>query len=328
MNIDKRKDEEMFKKKNKLQRRQEDTYLSMDNGEVVDDLERKKITKEEKKTKPVMSRSRNCDDISDEDLKIITEELDVLDNTPFKSFPDEQSNEEDNTVSDMKATIFNIFKFMFIFCLVAIIGYLLYKTGPSIVNTAKDKINFSFFSNSSNDDKNNSSNIENDSDSKSSLGLMEQHKQNQEAKKLKVTMNNMNTMNDKFKQNWALLKSYCEGFSNNQFTIYMHDKNMEAQNTAFSNTYLEFLNTEEEYTTDCDKALFELYRQRYDNLMNCMTELKDSSSYNRSTVIDVVNKYVESDNSLNNQEFDLLIENFNMYGISYEITEDKIIMVD
>ncbi len=303
----------MFKRKAK--RRKEDTFLSMENGEVIDSSKKK-----EKKSKPEMIHSRGCDEFSDEELQIMKEEEDVFGES-FSTFADEQEPENyiDPNERDMRASVFNIFKFIFIFCIVAILCFGLYKASPLIISKVKEVT-----SNSNNDEKNPATTGE----ETSPLGFIEQHKQNQEAKKLKATMNNMNTFNDNLKQSWALLKGYCEGYSNNSYNIYIHDKNMESVANTIQTEYSTFLTTESEYETECDKALFEIYKQRYEHMNNCMEKLKDSSSYNRSSIIELINGFIEEDNVLNQQEFDLLIENFNKLGISYEITENQIIMMD
>lgn len=306
----------MFKKK--VKRRKEDTYLSMENGEVIDDKNKKK---EKKNNKPEMIHSRGCDEFSEEELQIMKEEEDVFGES-FSTFNDEQQPEDyiDPTERDMKASVFNIFKFIFLFCVVAILGFCLYKASPTIISKVKEI--------ASTDDSNSSNNSQNFGEETSPLGFIEQHKQNQEAKKLKTTMNNMNTFNDKLKQNWALLKGYCEGFSNNTYNMYIHDVNMESVANTIQTEYSTFLATESEYETDCDKMLFEIYKQRYEHMNDSMKTLLDSSTYSRSNVLDLVNGFIEEDNTLNQKEFDLLIENFNKYGISYEITEDRIIMME
>lgn len=306
----------MFKRKEK--RRKEDTFLSMENGEVVDSSKKKE---KEKKKKPEMIHSRGCDEFSDEDFQIMKEESDVFGES-FSTFQDEQQPDDyiDPTERDMKASVFNIFKFIFLFCVIAILGFCLYKASPTIISKVKE-----ITSNNSNNNELDNSSIEEET---SPLGFIEQHKQNQEAKKLKSTMNNMNTFNDRLKQNWALLKGYCEGYSNNSYNIYIHDKNMESVSNTIQTEYSAFLATETDYETECDKALFEIYKQRYEHMNSCMEELKDSSSYNRSSVIDLINRFIEEDNKLNQEEFDLLIENFNKFGINYEITSEQIIMMD
>ena len=268
-----------------------------------------------------MIHSRGCDEFSEEDLQIMKEEEDVFGES-FSTFEDEQQPEDyiDPTERDMKATVFNILKFIFLFCVVAMLGFCFYKASPTIISKIKEV--------ASGENSNSNSNTDSSQSEKSPIGFIEQHKQNQEAKKLKTTMNNMNTFNDKLKQNWALLKGYCEGFSNNTYNMYIHDVNMESVANTIQTEYVAFLATESEYETDCDKALFEIYKQRYEHMNSCMEKLKDSSSYTRSSIIELVNGFIQEDNELNQKEFDLLIENFNKYGISYEITEDRITMME
>lgn len=304
----------MFKRKEK--RRNKDAFLSMENGEVIDSSSKNK----EKKKKPEMIHSRGCDEFTEEELQVINEEADIFGGS-FNTFSDEQEPENfvDPTERDMKASVFNILKFIFLFCVIAILGFCLYKASPMLISKVKEAT-----SKSESSDSTNSSTKE----ETSPLGFIEQHKQNQEIKKLKVTMNKMNTFNDGLKQSWALLKGYCEGYSNNSYNIYIHDKNMESVANTIQAEYAAFLETEPEYETECDKALFEIYKQRYEHMNVCMEDLKDSSSYGRSSIIDLINGFIEEDNVLNQKEFDLLIENFNKYGISYEITENQILMME
>ena len=295
----------MFKKN---KRRDKSTYLDMENGEVITS----KISENQK------INVRKFDDFSEEELNNIDDipEIEIKNGLPICE-PSCQDIEEDNTVSDMKATIFNIFKFIFIFCLLAIIGFILLKTGPTIVETVKEI---------SKSEETNKTELTNEQNATEDLNFIEKQKLEQEKKKLIETMNNMNTINDSLRQKWTLLQSYCLGYSDNTYTIYSHNKNMESLDSQFANDYLTFLNTEQSFESEYDKELFEIYKNRYQNLTDCMTMLKDSSAYNRSTIIDKLNEYVLIDNEYNKKEFDILVENLNNYNLSYTITNDKIIL--
>lgn len=298
----------MFKKN---KRREESTYLSIENGEV-------KTFKENELTKNKIN-ARVCDNFSEEEIENsdLVSDIEIKNGLPVCKpiYDDITEMEEDSTVLDMKATIFNIFKFIFIFCFIAIIGVLIYKTAPIVIESVKE------FSNS--EDINNSNS---NSDTNEDLNFIEKQKIEKEKKKLIETMNNMNTINNQIRQNWVLLQNYCLNYSNNTYTIYTHEKNMISLETQFSNEFLNFLNTEQSFETDYDKSLFEFYKLRYQNLMDCMTILKDSNSYNRSSIIDKINEYVLIDNEYNEKEFDILIENLNTYNLSYTITDTEIIL--
>ena len=102
----------MFKKN---KRRDESTFLLMENGEVVTKKEDKKIV------------ARNCDDLSNEELDEISKDVDIEVKNGLPICEPTQDDEEinDDIIKDMKVTIFNIFKFIFMFFLVAIIVFLL-----------------------------------------------------------------------------------------------------------------------------------------------------------------------------------------------------------
>lgn len=291
----------MFKKN---KRRDESTFLSMENGEVVTKKEDKKIV------------ARNCDDLSNEELDEISKDVDIEVKNGLPVCEPTQDDEEinDDIIKDMKVTIFNIFKFIFMFCLVAIIGFLLIKVTPSIKEKIKDSKSIE------------NSSIENSEEVNDNLNFIQKQKLEKEKNKLIETMNNMNTINNQLKQDWNLLQSYCSGYSNNTYTIYTHNKNIDALESQFSTEYLNFLNTEDSYETDCDKELFELYKKRYETLTNSITMLQDSNNYNRANIIDKLNEYVKTDNEYNEEEFNILIENLNEYNLNYTITDSEIIL--
>lgn len=291
----------MFKKN---KRRDESTFLLMENGEVVTKKEDKKIV------------ARNCDDLSNEELDEISKDVDIEVKNGLPICEPTQDDEEinDDIIKDMKVTIFNIFKFIFMFCLVAIIGFLLIKVTPSIKEKIKDSTSIE------------NSSIENSEEVNDNLNFIQKQKLEKEKNKLIETMNNMNTINNQLKQDWNLLQSYCSGYSNNTYTIYTHNKNIDALESQFSTEYLNFLNTEDSYETDCDKELFELYKNRYETLTNSITMLQDSNNYNRANIIDKLNEYVKTDNEYNEEEFNILIENLNEYNLNYTITDSEIIL--
>lgn len=291
----------MFKKN---KRRDESTFLSMENGEVVTKKEDKKI------------HARNCDEFSNEELDEISKDVDIEVKNGLPICEPTQDYEEinDDIIKDMKVTIFNIFKFIFMFCLVAIIGFLLIKVTPSIKEKIKDSTSIE------------NSSIENSEEVNDNLNFIQKQKLEKEKNKLIETMNNMNTINNQLKQDWNLLQSYCSGYSNNTYTIYTHNKNIDALESQFSTEYLNFLNTEDSYETDCDKELFELYKNRYETLTNSITMLQDSNNYNRANIIDKLNEYVKIDNEYNEEEFNILIENLNEYNLNYTITDSEIIL--
>lgn len=304
----------MFKKN---KRREKSTYLSIENGEVVET----KLPTPQNNT----IHARSFDDFSDEELAM--EDPEIKDGLPVCP-PSVEEDEDSQTVEDMKATVFNIFKFIFIFCIIAIIAFILFRVGPVVTDKVSEVYSNtkSTASSSSNSSNSSSSNSSTSSTNVDSMSFLEKQQYEKEKKKLVNTMNDMNDINDKFETDWTTLQNYCSGYSNNSYTIYAHDKNMEALATQFSNEYLEFLNTEEDFETDYDKQLFEIYKKRYDNLTACMETLKDSSSYNRSTIIDYLNQYILTDNQYNTQEYDLLIENLNTYNMDYSITDTEIIL--
>ena len=291
----------MFKKN---KRRDESTFLSMENGEVVTKKEDKKIV------------ARNCDDLSNEELDEISKDVDIEVKNGLPVCEPIQDNEDinDDVIKDMKVTIFNIFKFIFMFCLVAIIGFLLIKVTPSIKEKIKDSKSIE------------NTSIENSEEVNDNLNFIQKQKLEKEKNKLIETMNNMNAINNQFKQDWNLLQSYCLGYSNNTYTIYTHNKNIDALESQFSTEYLNFLNTEDSYETNCDKELFELYKNRYETLTNSITMLQDSDNYNRANIIDKLNEYVKIDNEYNEEEFNILIENLNEYNLNYTITDSEIIL--
>lgn len=296
----------MFKR---TKRRDESTYLDIENGEVITSKisENKKIN------------VRKCDDFSEDELNNIENniEIEIKNGLPICEPVYNENLEEDKTVSDMKATIFNIFKFIFIFCFIAIIGFIMLKIGPSLIYT---------FKNISNTKEINTTEVTDKEVVNNDLNFLEKQKIEKEKKKLIETMNNMNIINEEIKENWTLLQSYCLGYSNNTYTIYTHNKNIKSLDTQFTNNYLTFLNTEQSFELSYDKELFEIYKNRYQNLIDCISMLKDNNLYNRSTIIEQLNDYVLIDNEYNKKEFDILIENFNNYNLNYTITDEKIIL--
>ena len=96
----------MFKKN---KRREESTFLYLENGEVKDSKSSKSLKQKIK--------ARECDDFTDEELNSISLDLDKKEDI---------DDEEDEVINDMKITIFNILKFIFIFCIIAIIGFLIF----------------------------------------------------------------------------------------------------------------------------------------------------------------------------------------------------------
>lgn len=292
----------MFKKN---KRRDESTFLSMENGEVVTKKEDKKIN------------ARNCDEFSDEEIEEISKDIDIeIKNGLPVCEPIQNDSLDDNVLNDMKVTIFNILKFIFTFCIIAIIGFLVIKVSPTIIEKVKESKNI----------EKSSINTTQKVDDSNNFNFIQKQKSEKEKKKLIETMNNMNSINNQLKEDWNLLQSYCVGYSNNTYTIYNHNKNIAALETQFSTEYLNFLNTQDSYKTDCDKELFELYKNRYENLTNSITMLKDTDNYNRSTIIEKLNEYITIDNGYNEDEFNILIENFNNYNLNYTITDNEIIL--
>lgn len=292
----------MFKKN---KRRDESTFLSMENGEVVTKKQDKKIN------------ARNCDEFSDEEIEEISKDIDIeIKNGLPVCEPIQNDNLDDNVLNDMKVTIFNILKFIFTFCIIAIIGFLVIKVSPTIIEKVKESKNI----------EKSSINTTQEVDDSNNLNFIQKQKLEKEKKKLIETMNNMNSINNQLKEDWNLLQSYCVGYSDNTYTIYNHNKNIAALETQFSTEYLNFLNTQDSYKTDCDKELFELYKNRYENLTNSITMLKDTDNYNRSTIIEKLNEYITIDNGYNEDEFNILIENFNNYNLNYTITDNEIIL--
>ena len=110
---------------NKNKRREKSVYLSMENGEVKDSkFDIHKIN------------ARVCDDFSDEELKEEyenvqefssnglpicepTTNIPIATEEDFKNIKNKEEI-EDSTVSEMKISLFNIFKFIFVFCIIAI----------------------------------------------------------------------------------------------------------------------------------------------------------------------------------------------------------------
>lgn len=292
----------MFKKN---KRRDESTFLSIENGEVVTKKEDKKIN------------ARNCDEFSNEEIEQISKDVDIeIKNGLPVCEPIQDDNLDDNIVNDMKVTIFNILKFIFIFCIIAIIGFLVIKVSPTIIEKVKESKNI----------KNSSIDTTQKVEDSNNLNFIQKQKSEKEKKKLIETMNNMNSINNQLKEDWNLLQSYCVGYSDNTYTIYNHNKNIATLETQFSTEYLNFLNTQDSYKIDYDKELFELYKNRYENLTNSITMLKDTDNYNRSTIIEKLNEYITIDNGYNEDEFNILIENFNNYNLNYTITDNEIIL--
>ena len=217
----------------------------------------------------------------------------------------------------MKITMFNIFKFIFAFCIIAVIGYLGLKVVPIVLKDID-------LSSSSNE-----SAIVEDVDSfNENVNIADNIQKEKIKEELKIVMTDMNTINSEIKNHYLYLNSYCTGYSENKYTIYAHKKNLNSLNTTISNAYLTLLNNESNFKTEDEKVLFELYKSRYDNLLLATETLVDENNFNRKTIVDVLNTYITTDNTLNQQEFDILIEIFNENGLSYTISNNQIILND
>ena len=138
----------------------------------------------------------------------------------------------------------------------------------------------------------------------------------------------MNSINNQLKQSYILTQKYCLAYSNNTNTLYAHEKNIGELENAISTDFINLLNTETNFVEDFDKELFEIYKNRYQNLSDCISMLQDTENYNRNSIIEELNKFILLDNEYNNEEFDILIEYFNKYNLSYSITENAIILND
>lgn len=319
----------MFKRN---KRRDESAFLYLENGEVKDSKTNKPIS-------PKMN-VRLCDDFSDEELNSISLDLEKKEDSSQKNTKDENiikeviedeqlvdeenddEYDEDDMISDMKATIFNILKFVFIFSILAILGFAFIKLSPSISEKIKNYQNPQEVVDVTNSD--NSITIIDDNDNVNDND--NDNFNNSEYQEIKISMETMNTINIDLENRWNLLKKYCTQYSNGSSTIYTHKKNMANLQYEYSQAYLNFINTEDNYKTDIDKQLFDLYKLRYSTLNECMSIMLETNTYNRNSIIDKLNEYVMIDNEYNEKEFDILIEKLNEYNLSYTITDTQIIL--
>ena len=114
----------MFKKN---KRRDKSTFLDMENGEVK--------TSEVNIVKNLNIRKFD-EEISPDDLfkdEKVYNSLNDDEYILYDSATDSISKKDDIVVNDMKITMFNIFKFIFAFCIIAVIGYLGLKVVPIVL---------------------------------------------------------------------------------------------------------------------------------------------------------------------------------------------------
>lgn len=298
---------------NKNKRRDKTTYLNMQDGEV--------ITSDVNIIKSI--NARGFDDFTDDELNNEDTNVEIKNGLPVCEpiFDNEIEECEDNTISDMKATIFNILKFICIFGLVAAFGLLCLKTLPKTIENVVDV------------GTSNQSNIVDNVDKfDNSVNIVDNVVENTNTKKVKKQLQSsmvyMNSINNQLKQSYILIQKYCLAYSNNTNTLYAHEKNIGELENAISTDFINLLNTETNFVEDFDKELFEIYKNRYQNLSDCISMLQDTENYNRNSIIEELNKFILLDNEYNNEEFDILIEYFNKYNLSYSITENAIILND
>ena len=146
-------------------------------------------------------------------------------------------------------------------------------------------------------------------------------------KLLIANIDNLNNTNKDIKSYYNYLSQNANSYKNDNLTIYSFNKNIEYSESMFNENYLVLLNTEQsEY--ELENKLIENYIKRYANLTECTKKLKNDKETFRSNAITIVNEFIVKDNQLNQESFDLLIEYFNLHGLSYTITEDTIILND
>ena len=281
-------------------RRVNSAYLGFENGKITS-------TSPENLSN---IKARPCD-ISDMDISDVESQQDVEMGNNDEGYETPESRKDRNE-RDMKVAVFNILRTCFAFCVIGIIGLLLYKTLPVTIETTKN-----YFTNGTQKVEKPNSN--------QTVGLTDKEKKGK-YEIIKNSMLRLKEINNSLNGYYEKLSNYTVAYSTNKADIYNYVKIIKELKVQVDTDYLRLLNTESEYKESHDQEFFKQYQSRYENLQECLETFSNETNYNRKTVIEILNSHIEKDNKFNEKEFDVLIEYFNKYEISYTIDESSIIL--